>query len=58
MIRWAERCRAIRLARVEATGNCADIMTKCLTGTTFFRHRSTIPGLPQPPPVPVELTPN
>jgi hypothetical protein len=57
MIRWAERCRTIRLARVEAAGNCADIMTKCLTGTTFFRHRSTILGLPQQPPEPAEPTP-
>jgi hypothetical protein len=45
MIRWAERSNAARLARVPTEGNCGDIMTKCLTGPTFFRHRATVLGL-------------
>ncbi len=28
MIRWAERCNAVRLAHITSTDNCADIMTK------------------------------
>ena len=46
MLRWAERSRIVRLARVPSPGNCADIMTKCLTGPLFRRHRATVLGIP------------
>ena len=46
MIRWAIKCNAIRLKKVPATDNCADIVTKCLVGSAFFRHRATVLGLP------------
>ena len=45
MLRWAEKCRTIRLAKTASAGNCGDIMTKCLTGPVFFRHRATVLGL-------------
>ena len=45
MIRWGLRCRSIRLAKVAAERNCADIVTKVLTGELFERHRHTILGL-------------
>jgi hypothetical protein len=38
MVRWAEKCRTVRM------GNCSDIMTKCLVGPAFIRHRATILG--------------
>ena len=49
MIRWGLACRTIRLAKVPAVDNCADIVTKCLVGEAFFRHRATILGLPHVP---------
>ena len=38
MIRWGLLCRSIRLAKVAADRNCADIVTKVLTGELFQRH--------------------
>ena len=35
----------VELAKVSAEENCADIVTKCLTGAIFFRHRAKILGL-------------
>ena len=46
MLRWAEHSRILRLARVPTLANCAEIMTKCLTGATFRRHRATVLGIP------------
>ena len=48
MIRWAERCKTARLAQIASRDNCADIMTKCLTGPDFFRHRARVLGLTAP----------
>ena len=45
MIRWGLRCRSIRLAKVAAERNCADIVTKVLTGVLFERLRVNILGL-------------
>jgi len=45
MIRWAEKCLTARLGKTTSVGNCADIMTKCLTGALFFRHRAMVLGL-------------
>jgi len=45
MVRWAEKCRTVRLAKTASAGNCGDIMTKCLTGAVFLRHRATVLGL-------------
>jgi len=45
MIRWGLRCGTIDLQKVSAADNCADIVTKCLTGWAFDKHRSTILGL-------------
>ena len=45
MIRWGLACKTIRLMKVAAVDNVADIVTKCLTGAPFIRHRSTILGL-------------
>jgi hypothetical protein len=47
MIRWAERCKTVRMAKRESALNCGDIMTKCLTGVTFARHRATVLGMPE-----------
>ena len=46
MLRWAERSRTLRLEHIHTLDNCADIMTKCLTGAAFRRHRATVLGLP------------
>jgi hypothetical protein len=51
MVRWGLRCGTIDLRKVAAADNCADIVTKCLTGPQFFKHRDTIlgtvvPGIP------------
>ena len=35
----------IDLQKVPAEDNCADIVTKCLTGAAFDKHRATILGL-------------
>jgi len=48
MIRWAERCKTARLAQIASEDNCADIMTKCLTGPLFLRHRARVLGLGPP----------
>ena len=45
MIRWAETCLTARLGKTTSVGNCADIMTKCLTGALFFKHRAMVLGL-------------
>jgi len=45
MIRWGLSCGTIELAKVPAEDNCADIVTKCLTGALFFKHRARILGL-------------
>jgi hypothetical protein len=45
MMRWGLACSTIRLAKVAAADNCADIVTKCLVGEAFVRHRRTILGL-------------
>ena len=45
MIRWGLSCGTVELAKVSAEENCADIVTKCLTGAIFFRHRAEILGL-------------
>ena len=45
MMRWGLACSTIRLAKVAAADNCADIVTKCLVGKAFVRHRRTILGL-------------
>ena len=45
MIRWGLACQTIELKKVPAADNCADIVTKCLTGEAFYRHRRTILGL-------------
>ena len=42
MIRWGLRCGTIDLQKVPAAHNCADIVTKCLTGAAFEKHRATI----------------
>ena len=48
MIRWGLACKTIRLMKVPAADNVADIVTKCLTGAAFIRHRATILGLLTP----------
>ena len=45
VIRWGLACGTIDLRKADAADNCADIVTKCLTGEAFFRHRKTILGL-------------
>ena len=45
MIRWGLACKTIRLMKVPADENVADIVTKCLTGALFIRHRARILGL-------------
>ena len=42
MIRWVEYCRIIRMSQVVSAANCGDLMTTCLVGPTFFRHRATV----------------
>ena len=48
MIRWAKRCNTVRLAQIASEDSCADIMTKCLTGMLFRRHRAKELGLTPP----------
>jgi hypothetical protein len=50
MIRWGLACKTIRLMKVPAVGNVADIVTKCLTGAAFIRHRAPVLGLTPPSP--------
>ena len=45
MIRWGLRCGTIDLQKVPAEDNCADIVTKCLVGEVFKKHRAAILGL-------------
>jgi hypothetical protein len=45
MIRWGLACGSVTLAKVPAADNCADIVTKCLVGEAFIRHRRTVLGL-------------
>ena len=35
------------MQKVPAEDNCADIVTKCLVGKPFEKHRATILGLKQ-----------
>jgi hypothetical protein len=53
MTRWTERCNAVRLAHILSHDNCVDIMTKCLTGDAFRRHRATVLGLSAPGALPI-----
>jgi hypothetical protein len=48
MVRWGLRCGTIDLRKVAAVDNCADIVTKCLMGDAFRRHRDTILGIVTP----------
>ena len=45
MIRWVEYCRIARMAQLGSAYNCGEIMTKCLVGPLFFRHRARVLGL-------------
>ena len=45
MIHNAIEAGVIRLVKVDANANVADILTKSLTGQPFVRHRNTILGL-------------
>jgi hypothetical protein len=45
MLRWVEYCRIVRMGQVDSAANCGDLMTKCLVGPTFFRHRATVLGI-------------
>jgi hypothetical protein len=45
MVRWVEYCRIVRMGQVDSAANCGDLMTKCLVGPTFFRHRARVLGL-------------
>ena len=45
MIRWVEYCSIVRMGQVDTTGNCGDLMTKCVVGPTFFRHRARVLGM-------------
>ena len=49
MIRRGLACKTIRLMKVPAFDNVADIVTKCLTGAAFIRHRAAILGLHSSP---------
>jgi hypothetical protein len=45
MVRRAEELQAIRLMKCSTELNFSDILTKALTGASFFRHRAAILGL-------------
>ena len=45
MVRWAETCLTARLGKTTSVGNCVDIMTKCVTGALFFKHRAGVLGM-------------
>ena len=45
LLRWVDFCRIARTAKVGTAFNCGDIMTKCLTGPLFFRHRARVLGM-------------
>jgi hypothetical protein len=45
MIRWVEYCRIARMAQLDSARNCGDIMTKCLVGPLFYKHRAQVLGL-------------
>ena len=51
MIRWGLRSGTIDLRKVPAADNCADIVTKVLTGEPVYRHRDTILGIISVPPL-------
>ena len=46
MVRYAEDSDTIRLRKIRAEYNVADIVTKCLVGTAFLTNRARILGLP------------
>ena len=45
LLRWVDFCRIARTAKVGTAFNCGDIITKCLTGLLFFRHRARVLGM-------------
>jgi hypothetical protein len=46
MVRYAEDSDTIRLRKIRAESNVADIVTKCLVGAAFLTNRARILGLP------------
>ncbi len=49
MVRYAEDSDTIRLRKIRAEYNVADIVTKCLVGAPFIVNRARILGLPHLP---------
>ena len=49
MIWHGEAANIIRLRKIGADENCADIFTKCLTSEAFRRNRARVLGLPYTP---------
>ena len=49
MIRHGEAANIIRLRKIGAGENCANIFTKCLTSEAFRRNRARVLGLPYTP---------
>ena len=49
MIRHGEAANVIRLRKISADENCADIFTKCLTSEAFRRNRARVLGIPYTP---------
>ena len=45
LIRWVEYCRIARMAQLGSARNCGDLMTKCLVGPLFFKHRARALGM-------------
>ena len=46
MVRYAEDSDIIKLRKIRAEFNVADIVTKCLVGAAFVTNRARILGLP------------
>ena len=46
MVRYAEDSDTIKLRKIRAESNVADIVTKCLVGAAFLTNRARILGLP------------
>ena len=46
MARYAEDSDTIKLRKIRADSNVADIVTKCLVGVAFVTNRARILGLP------------
>ena len=55
MVRYAEDSDTIKLRKIRADSNVADIVTKCLVGAAFVTNRARILGLLHQP-VPSEVT--